>query len=131
MEEWKIGRLEDWKTGKNGIQITDYGPLFTYHLSLVTEAPMALSGQKTITTAGTAEALGSQRIGGPLMVKALTTNSGLAYLGSDGAGDVAANNGMPLEAGDVVVFEWVGSLASLMVDVAVDGEGVAWMALDV
>ena len=52
---------------------------------------MALSGHKTITTAGTAEALGSQRICGPLMVKALTTNAGLAYLGNDGAGDVSSN----------------------------------------
>jgi hypothetical protein len=92
---------------------------------------MALSGQKTITTAGTAEALGSQRICAPLMVKALTTNTGLAYLGNDGAGDVSSANGLPLEAGEVVIFEWVGSLASLMLDVAVDGEGVAWISLDV
>jgi hypothetical protein len=39
---------------------------------------MPLSGQKTITTAGTAESLGSQRICAPLMVRALTTNTGLA-----------------------------------------------------
>jgi hypothetical protein len=92
---------------------------------------MALSGQKTVATAGSAEALGSQRICGPLMVKALTTNSGLAYIGNDGAGDVSAANGLPLEAGEVVVFEWVGGLGSLMVDVATDGEGVSWIALDV
>jgi hypothetical protein len=92
---------------------------------------MPLSGQKTITTAGAAEALGSQRICAPLMVKALTTNTGLAYVGNDGAGDVSSANGLPLEAGEVVIFEWVGSLASLIVDVAVDGEGVAWASLDV
>jgi hypothetical protein len=92
---------------------------------------MPLSGQKTITTAGTAEALGSQRICAPLMIKALTTNTGLAYLGNDGAGDVSSANGLPLEAGEVVIFEWVGSLSSLMVDAAVNGEGVAWMSLDV
>jgi hypothetical protein len=92
---------------------------------------MALSGQKTITTAGTAEALGSQRICAPLMVKALTTNTGLAYVGNDGAGDVSSANGLPLEAGEVVIFEWVGSLGSLMVDVQTDGEGVSWLALDI
>lgn len=92
---------------------------------------MALSGQKTIPTAGTAEALGSQRIDGPLMVKALTTNTGLTYIGNDGNGDVTSSNGLPLESGEVIVFEWVGSLRSLLVDVAVDGEGAAWMALDV
>ena len=92
---------------------------------------MPLSGHKTITTAGTAEALGSQRICGPLMVKALTTNTGLAYIGGDGAGDVSSANGLPLEAGEVAIFEWVGDLRSLMIDVAVDGEGVAWASLDV
>jgi hypothetical protein len=39
---------------------------------------MALSGQKTVMTAGTAEALGSQRICAPYMLKALTTNTSLA-----------------------------------------------------
>lgn len=91
---------------------------------------MALSGQKTVAAAGAAEALGSQRIDGPLMVKALTANTGLVYVGNDGAGDVASGNGLPLLAGDVVVFEWVGNLGSLWVDAAVNGEGVAWIALD-
>jgi hypothetical protein len=92
---------------------------------------MALSGHKTIATAGTAEPLGAQRIDGPLMIKALTTNTDLAYLGNDGAGDVSSSNGLPLSAGDVVIFEWVGHLTSIMIDVAVNGEGVAWLALDV
>ena len=91
---------------------------------------MALSGQKTVAVAGTAEAMGSQRIDGPLMVKALTTNTDLVYVGNDGSGDVASSNGLPLAAGDVVIFEWVGELGAIMVDVAVDGEGVAWLALD-
>ena len=92
---------------------------------------MAISGQKTISTAGSAEPMGNQRIDGPLMVKALTTNTDLAYLGNDGAGDVSSSNGLPLSAGDVVIFEWAGDLASIMVDVAVNGECVAWLALDV
>lgn len=91
---------------------------------------MALSGQKTVAAAGTAEALGNQRIDGPLMVKALTTNTDLVYVGNDGAGDVAAANGLPLSAGEVVVFDWVGNLGALMVDAAVNGEGLAWLALD-
>lgn len=92
---------------------------------------MVLSGQKTVTTAGTAEALGSQDINGPLMVKALDTNTGVASVGNDGDGDVTVSNGMRLEAGDVIIFEWVGNLATLIVDVAVNGEGVAWLMLNV
>jgi hypothetical protein len=36
-----------------------------------------------------------------------------------------------LSAGDLVVFDHVGSLATLIIDVSVNGEGVAWMMLNV
>ncbi|HEX9028068.1 MAG TPA: hypothetical protein VF823_02760 [Anaerolineales bacterium] len=91
---------------------------------------MALSGQKTVAAAGTAEALGSAQVSAPLMVKALDTNTGKVYIGNDGAGDVASANGLVLLSGEAVIFNWVGSLASLMVDVTVNGEGVAWILLD-
>lgn len=91
---------------------------------------MAYSGQKTVTAAGTAVALGTEIIQGPLMVKALETNTGLVYVGNDGTGDVASDTGMPLAAGDAIVFDWVGALGSILVDSAVDGEGVAWLRLN-
>lgn len=90
----------------------------------------AISGQKTVTTAGTAVALGSQVIDAPLAVKALSANTGLIFIGSDGAGDVASNNGFQLAAGEQVTFEFVGNLASLWVDSAVSGEGVCWLVLN-
>ena len=90
----------------------------------------ALSGQKTIATAGTALALGSQVINVPIMIKALDTNTGIVAVGNDGAGDVTVSNGMRLEAGDVIIFEFVGDLANIIVDVAVNGEGVAWLVLN-
>ena len=90
----------------------------------------ALSGQKAIAAAGTAEALGSQLINGPLMVKALIANTNLMYIGSDGAGDVTSANGLQLAAGDVVVFDFVGDLATLWLDSAVNGEGVSWIVLN-
>jgi hypothetical protein len=92
---------------------------------------MALSGQKTVTTAGTAVALGTEEIGGPLMVKALDTNTGVVALGNDGAGDVTASNGIRLATGDSVIFEFVGNLAGIMLDSAVNGEGVSWIKLRV
>jgi hypothetical protein len=90
---------------------------------------MALSGQKTITTAGEAQPLGSQEANGPLMVKALDTNTGIVAVGNDGANDVTVSNGLRLAAGEVVIFEWVGLLSALVVDAAVNGEGVAWCLL--
>ena len=88
-----------------------------------------ISGLKTVTTAGTALALGTQIIAAPLLVKALTTNTGLMYVGNDGAGDVASTNGYPLLPGEEVLFEHVSSLASVFVDSAVNGEGVAWLII--
>ena len=90
----------------------------------------ALSGQKTVTAAGTAEALGSQAIGGSLAVKALASNTDIVVVGNDGAGDVTTSNGFELSAGEAIVFNRVGNLADIMVDAAVSGEGVCWLALD-
>ena len=92
---------------------------------------MAVSGQKTITAAGTAEALGTDLIQGALMIKALEGNAGVCYLGNDGAGDVASTNGIVLAAGDMVVFEYVGALGSLMLDAANNDDGVAWIRLNI
>ena len=89
-----------------------------------------LSGVTAVAAAGTAEQLGSGIINGPVMVKALTTNTDLVYIGNV-AGDVADSNGLPLAAGDAVIFNQVGNLAEIWVDVAVNGEGVAWLALNV
>jgi hypothetical protein len=92
---------------------------------------MPLSGQTTVTVAGAATPLGSQQIAGSLLVKALTTNTSLVYVGNDGAGDVSSSNGYPLSTGDQVIFDHVANLANVMVDAAVNGEGVAWLVLDI
>ena len=91
---------------------------------------MSLSGQKTVTTAGTAVAMAasSAPVGGAVAVKALLTNTGTVYVGGS---DVEAANGLPLAPGEVAILVYVGDLATLFVDSAVNGEGVAWLQLDV
>lgn len=90
----------------------------------------AISGQKVVTTAGTAVILGTaQLINGPIMVKALDTNTGVVAIGSDGAGDVTVSNGLRLLKSEVVIFDFVGDLATLWIDSAVNGEGVSWCML--
>jgi hypothetical protein len=91
----------------------------------------AISGQKTISAAGTAEAVGTALIHGPLMIKALLGNTGNVYIGNDGAGDVTLGNGIELDAGEVAIFNHVGSLSSLILDVGTNDDGVSWMALNV
>ena len=91
---------------------------------------MALSGKSTVAAAGTAESLGSQTVNGPLMVKALIANTNNVYIGNV-AGDVASTNGLELAAGDVVIFDFIGDLSHLFIDVDTNGEGVSWLMLDV
>lgn len=93
----------------------------------------AISGQTTVTTAGTAVQLSATefRINGPLIVKGLDGNTGATYVGNDGAGDVTASNGYELGAGDAVVFDYVGDLQDIWVDSATDGDIVCWIAAQV
>jgi hypothetical protein len=91
----------------------------------------AISGQKEVAAAGTAVALGTAMIHGPLMVKALLNNSDNVYIGNDGAGDVTLGNGIELDAGEVAIFNHVGSLSSLILDADTNDDGVSWIALNV
>ena len=91
----------------------------------------AISGQTTVTTAGTEVVLGTLAVQRSLMIKALDTNTGVVVVGHVADGVVAVSTGMRLLPGEVVIFEHVGNLNSIMVDSAVNGEGVAWLALDV
>ena len=89
----------------------------------------ALSGQTTVATAGTAVQLSSTelRANGPVIVKALSGNTGLVYVGNDGAGDVTSSNGFELDGGESVVFDYVGDLRSIYVDAATNGDKVCWI----
>lgn len=92
------------------------------------------SFQKTVTVAGTREALS---LGQPyntqvqaVTIRALSSNTGIVYVGDS---IVAAANGYTLTAGETISFsidglEWnVGSyidLTQIWLDVSVGGEGV-------
>jgi hypothetical protein len=89
-----------------------------------------LSSQKTVTAAGTAEALGTLQIDGALLVKALDTNTDIVAIGNDGADDVTTSNGYRLSAGQALIFDHVDNLAAIFIDAAVNGEGVSWLKLD-
>ena len=91
--------------------------------------PATRSGQKAVTTAGTEVALGSGAIHGPLAVKALAGNGGLVFVGYVSDGTVSSATGYQLTAKEEVVFEHVNDLADILVDAAVNGEGVCWLAL--
>jgi len=87
----------------------------------------AKSGQITVTTHGTAvQGPATAKYTG-FLIRALSTNSGLVYVGNDGAGDVTSANGFELSAGDVVYVE-CSSLSDLWFDSASDGDKLCWIA---
>ena len=88
---------------------------------------MADSGQITVTTAGTA-VQGPATGGLKVVVKALSTNSGLVYIGNDAAGDVTAANGFELSAKEEIVVR--KSLDAYWFDAATNGDKFCWLKID-
>ena len=91
---------------------------------------MAISGQKAVTAAGTAVQLGSGACAVNLMIKAMDGNTGLIFVGNSAA-DVTSATGQELSPGESLVIEGVGNLRSIYIDSAINGDGVAWIFLDV
>jgi hypothetical protein len=86
------------------------------------------SGQKIIAAAGYTERLhAGLPLNGPVMVRALPSNSGLVFIG-DQAG-VAGGQSLPLSAGESVVWHHLTDLRNLWLDATADGDGVAWCLL--
>ena len=87
---------------------------------------MATSGQITVTTAGTAvqgTATGKYQL---FFIRALSTNTGIVYVGNDGADDVTSSNGYELKKGEQIPFE--GDLDDLFFDAATNGDKFCWIA---
>lgn len=87
---------------------------------------MAMSGQNTITGAGTEERLATNQPCNVVEVKALATNTGYIYVGNNGDDTVSSSTGFELAAGESVTFV-VKNLNQVWVDCTVNGEGVCWI----
>lgn len=86
----------------------------------------AKSGQKTVTTAGTPEQLGTGEVFGHVLIGPLGANTGYAEVG-----DVnTAASGFQLKAGQAPARIYVTRLDDVYVDVTVNGEGVSWLIED-
>jgi hypothetical protein len=89
---------------------------------------MAMSGQTTVTTAGTEVQLNANQACNSVIIKALSTNTGIMYIGNDGANAVSSSTGYPLNKDEYVVLE-VLNLNNVYVDASENGEKVAWIIL--
>jgi hypothetical protein len=88
---------------------------------------MALSGQITVTTSGTA-VQGTSQNGRLFALKAHPDNTDVVWVGNV-SGDVASTNGFPLEAGETVVLS-LDNLDDIYVDADVNGEKLCWIRLN-
>jgi hypothetical protein len=84
-----------------------------------------LSGQITVATAGTA-VQGTDVPGYGFFIRALDGNTGLIYVGNDGADDLTSSNGYELSGGDQVYIE-VPNLDEIFFDAATSGDKVSWL----
>ena len=87
------------------------------------------SNRKTVTTAGTAEALGlSTSQYDNLTICAETNNTGVITVGNASVvGAEATRKGVPLSAGDCyTIKDSKGSLADIYLDTTVNGDGVTY-----
>lgn len=83
------------------------------------------NGQKAITTAGTAEALGASSAIVSVTIKALQANTGNVYVGT---ASVDSTNGYVLDAGESVSLD-IDNIADIYLDVDVNGEGVSYLGV--
>jgi hypothetical protein len=87
------------------------------------------SGQITVTTAGTA-VQGPDIPGYGFFIRALSTNTGVVYLGNDGADDVTSANGFELSPGDLMFIEIPPTLENIWFDAAEDGDKFCWFCIE-
>lgn len=83
------------------------------------------SGQITVTTAGTAVQGDDVDCPNGVIVRALAANTGVMYIGNDGAGDVSSSTGFQLDASEKTYIP-ISNLKDMWVDSAVNGEKVCW-----
>jgi len=86
----------------------------------------AISGQITVTTAGTEVQGGDVALSNGVYVRALTGNTGVVYVGNDGAGAVTSSNGYQLDKGEMILVQ-VTNLNQLWFDAATNGDKFCWL----
>ena len=90
----------------------------------ITSPTSVTSGKDTVAAAGSHEQMANVPCKG-VSIKALSTNTGMIYLGPDG---VEAATGYQLAAGESIDIA-IDNLNRLYIDAAVTGEGVTYLAV--
>ena len=110
-------------TQTNDVKITLDGESVGVNLNALTTV---YNGQKTISSAGTQEALASSTTIKSVTIKALAANTNNVYVGDS---SVSSSNGFVLVAGESISLD-VANLATVYIDVDTNDEGVSYIALN-
>lgn len=106
--------MPDLSTGQD-VDIVSELPAGTQTIGKIDLNPIGSigNGKKTVTAAGTAEALAGSTAIKSVTIKALSTNTGNVYVGDSG---VDSTNGFQLAKGDTVSLD-IDDLADVYIDV--------------
>ena len=106
--------------------VTTVGTI-TNNVNTVEVAPTTIfNGKTTVTTAGVRVALAASQTVKSVTIKALSTNTGLIYVGNS---SVASTNGYQLAAGDTISLD-ISNLNTVNIDSDVNGEGVSYLGVN-
>jgi hypothetical protein len=90
------------------------------------ETDAAISGQITVTTAGTEVQGPNVPLDNGVYIRALTGNAGVVYVGNDGAGATSSTTGYQLDKGEAIMVQ-VANLNQLWFDAATNGDKFCWL----
>ena len=108
----EIGNVKN--SGIFAVQSTEVAPTIIYN------------NKKTVTTAGTRVALASSTTIKSVTIKALSTNTGIIYVGDS---SVASTNGYQLLTGEITSMD-IANLNTINIDSSISGEGVTYLAVN-
>ncbi len=92
------------------------------------QTPTIVASEKTVTSAGTAEALASARRVRSVTIVAKTTNTGQVYVGGSDVGSTTNDGLNPGDELEIPADNWL-DLADVYLDVDTNGEGVDFYAV--
>lgn len=94
-------------------------------LTVLAPTSTLYNGRKTVTSAGTAEALSGSTFVKTVCIKPLSTNSNNIYIGNS---SVTSTTGYPLPSGESISID-INNLNKIYLDVDTNGEGVSYLAV--
>jgi hypothetical protein len=93
-------------------------------------ATKKMSGTITSVTPGTPVVLGTGFVGKGIWLHAPATNTGIVYIGNDGADSVSSTTGFSMDAGNTILLDYVFDLSQIYVDSSASSQKVTYIEVE-